>query len=239
MTVSDSLRVSGDGVFYTLQGEGLSMGKPACFLRLHVCNLRCVWCDTRYTWDPQRDEFWTESQDWTIQKTKKKIEAAWKCKNPKIKKRLVITGGEPTLQKDKIDKLIDVLPQWIIEVETNGTIMPTKTMLKRCQFTCSPKLKNSGNSKIARIKGEVLQALNRMKTTFKFVVTGPDDIREIERDFIKPFNLDVNKIIIMPEGKTAEKVGANARKVVETVKEKGYRLLGRLQCDIWGAKRKV
>ena len=151
----------------------------------------------------------------------------------------MITGGEPTLQKDKIDKLIDVLPQWIIEVETNGTIMPTKTMLKRCQFTCSPKLKNSGNSKIARIKGEVLQALNRMKTTFKFVVTGPRDIREIERDFIKPFNLDVNKIIIMPEGKTAEKVGANARKVVETVKEKGYRLLGRLQCDIWGAKRKV
>jgi len=235
----DHFQVSGDGVFYTLQGEGPTMGKPACFLRLHVCNLKCSWCDTRYTWDPKTKEFWTERQEWPIAEAKKKIEAAWQCKNPEIKKRLVITGGEPTLQKDKIDRLLPLLPGWEIEVETNGTNMPTKKMLKRCQFNCSPKLENSGNPKIARIKGEVLQALNRMKTTFKFVVTGPDHIREIERDFIKPFNLDVNKIIIMPEGKTAEKVGANARKVVETVKEKGYRLLGRLQCDIWGAKRKV
>lgn len=235
----DRLKVSGDGVFYTLQGEGITIGKPACFLRLHVCNLKCVWCDTRYTWDPHKDEFWTESRDWTIPETKKRIESAWKCKNNKIKKRLVITGGEPLLQREKIDKLIKAMPDWEIEVETNGTIMPTKKMLKKCQFNCSPKLANSNNPRAARIKGQVLLTLNRSNAAFKFVVTSEADIDEVERDFVTPFKLDVNKIIIMPQGTTAEAVAENALKVVEKVKEKGYRLLGRLQCDIWGAKRKV
>ena len=235
----NNFKVSGDGVFFTLQGEGVSMGKPACFLRLQVCNLKCSWCDTRYAWDTKLPEFWSENQEWSIPETKKRIESAWKCKNPKIQKRLVITGGEPLLQKDKIDKLIEVLPKWSIEVETNGTIMPTKILLKRCQFNCSPKLKNSGNLMISRIKGEVLQALNQVNTSFKFVVMANSDIREIERDFIKPFNLDVNKIVIMPEGRSAEKIAKNGRQVVEKVKEKGYRLLGRLHCDLWGAKRKV
>lgn len=232
-------KVSGDGVFYTIQGEGISMGKPACFLRLHLCNLKCIWCDTRYAWDSKTKEFWTESQDWSIAETKKKIESAWKCKNSKIQKRLVITGGEPLLQKEMIDRLIDLLPNWLIEIETNGTVMPTKKMLQQCQFNCSPKLKNSGNTKIARIKGKFLQALNQVNSVFKFVVMANSDIREIEKDFIIPFNLDVNKIIIMPEGRSAEEIAKNGRQVVEKVKEKGYRLLGRLHCDLWGVERKV
>ncbi|MBU1322980.1 7-carboxy-7-deazaguanine synthase QueE [Patescibacteria group bacterium] len=235
----NNLNVSGDGVFFTIQGEGVSMGKPVCFLRLRVCNLKCGWCDTRYAWDTKTPEFWSEKQEWSINKTKKKIEAGWQCKNKKITKRLVITGGEPLLQKEIIDKLIDVLPDWFIEIETNGTVMPTKKMLEYCQFNCSPKLKNSGNPKVARIKGEVLQALNLANSVFKFVVMVNSDIREIEKDFIIPFNLDINKIIIMPEGRSAEEIAKNARQVVEKVKEKGYRLLGRLHCDLWGAKREV
>lgn len=233
------LKVSGDGVFYTIQGEGISMGKPACFLRLHLCNLKCLWCDTRYAWDPKTKEFWAESRDWSIPETKKRIKSAWKCKNPKIQKRLVITGGEPLLQKDMIDRLIDVLPDWFIEIETNGTVMPTEKMLKQCQLNCSPKLRNSGNPQAARIKSEVLQVLNQANAIFKFVVMVNSDLKEIERDFIMPFNLDINKIIVMPQGRSAEEIAKNGRCVVEKVKEKGYRLLGRLHCDLWGAKRKV
>lgn len=239
MPVNKSLRVSGDGVFYTLQGEGISMGKPACFLRLHVCNLRCKWCDTRYTWDTKLPEFWNEKQQWSIAAAKKKIEAAWKCKNQKIEKRLVITGGEPLLQKEILEKLINMLPKWVVEIETNGTIMPTKYLLNRCQFNCSPKLKNSGNPKIARIKNDVLKTLNTGNTYFKFVVTEKSDLDEVESDFIVPLKLNVNKVIIMPQGKTAAEVATTALKVVEKVKVKGYRMLGRLQCEIWGAKRRV
>ena len=38
-------------IFHTLQGEGASLGSPAVFLRLSLCNLHCHWCDTPYTWN--------------------------------------------------------------------------------------------------------------------------------------------------------------------------------------------
>jgi len=43
----------------------------------------------------------------------------------------------------------------------------------------------------------------------------------------------------MPQGVTAEEVRTNAQRVVEYAKKKGFRLMGRLQNEIWGAKRKV
>lgn len=38
------LKISGDGIFYTLQGEGPTMGEPTSFLRLQICNLACGQC---------------------------------------------------------------------------------------------------------------------------------------------------------------------------------------------------
>jgi len=35
----------------TIQGEGKSSGMPCAFLRLSLCNLHCIWCDTPYTWN--------------------------------------------------------------------------------------------------------------------------------------------------------------------------------------------
>ncbi len=232
-------KVSGDGVFYTVQGEGPTMGLPTVFLRLHVCNLKCVWCDAWYTWNPNTPEFWQESQNWSIAETKAKIEKSWSCENPLVPKRLVITGGEPLLQRDRIDLLLDALPDWKVEIETNGTIMPTPKMLATVQFNCSPKLRNSKNPESARIRPEVLKALNQANTAFKFVIMNEEDLEEIEKDFIEPYQLNIEKIIVMPQGVTSKEVANNARRLVEAVKKKGYRLLGRLQCEIWGARRKV
>ena len=38
-------------IFESIQGEGTNAGKDAIFLRTAECNLRCTWCDTKYTWD--------------------------------------------------------------------------------------------------------------------------------------------------------------------------------------------
>ena len=38
-------------IFCSVQGEGVNIGKPAVFLRLGLCNLKCTWCDTKYAWD--------------------------------------------------------------------------------------------------------------------------------------------------------------------------------------------
>lgn len=238
-TVEGSLRVSGDKVFYTLQGEGPSMGAPASFLRLHNCNLKCSWCDAWYTWNTDSAEFWTESVLWTIEETRKNIASSWGCGNSDIPRKLVITGGEPLIQQQGIEQLVTDMKDWSIEIETNGTILPSEYLIDRCQFNCSPKLSNSGNQIQRRIRADVLIALNQANTNFKFVVRDEDDVEEVDADFIRSFSLDPQKIILMPEGVTMEEVAENAKKIVELVKKKGYRLLNRLQCDIWGARRAV
>lgn len=236
----DFFRVSGDGVFYTVQGEGPTMGEPTVFLRLHVCNLRCVWCDAYYTWNPNSKEFWTESKQWTIEHTATAIRDTWGAENEVIQKRVVLTGGEPLLHKDQIDVLIDQLGEaWKIEIETNGTIQPSQKQLAVCQFNCSPKLANSLNVAQARIRPEVIRSLATANTTFKFVVMHDSDLDEIEHDWVEGIGISPEKVILMPQGVTASEVQENARRVVEYAKLKGYRLLGRLQNEIWGAKRRV
>jgi len=38
--------------FYSIQGEGYHMGKPAYFIRIGGCDIGCSWCDTKFAWDP-------------------------------------------------------------------------------------------------------------------------------------------------------------------------------------------
>lgn len=236
----DMIKLSGDGVFYTIQGEGTSIGQPAVFVRLHICNLACTFCDAYYTWNRDVMEFWKESRDVAMADLAKEIETAWTCDN-KTKKRVVFTGGEPTLQRNQLTKLMPFLPDWILEIETNGTMMPTPEMLERFQFNCSPKLRNSGNPDNLRIRPNVLKALNAVENSmFKFVVMKPEDLDEIENDFIKPFNLDQDKIVVMPQGVTDKELHENMLRVAEACKKKGFRLLPRLHVQIWGgALRRV
>jgi len=90
----------------TLQGEGPDAGKPATFVRLARCNLRCFFCDTEF-----------ETGDWnTPDALLERILSA----NPKTK-LVVITGGEPFLQN--FLPLINLLndQQIDVSIETAGT----------------------------------------------------------------------------------------------------------------------
>ncbi len=70
--------------FYTLQGEGVHTGRAAYFVRLGGCDVGCVWCDVKDSWDAAKHPLWAiEDMVKTIKKTPSEI--------------VVITGGEPLL----------------------------------------------------------------------------------------------------------------------------------------------
>lgn len=238
------LKISGDGVFATLQGEGITAGLPSVFLRLHYCNLRCGvpngWlCDTSYTWDSRKKEFWQEPQDWSCEETVSKIYEAWDSTfSTRYQKRLVITGGEPLLQQEKIARLLQELPEWQVEIETNGTIMPIPE-LHICQFNCSPKLENSGNTLQKRYKPEVLKVINKLpRSQFKFVVTSSSDLEEIDK-IVKECNLNSEKILLMPEGHTKEEVKIHLNLISKAVKTRGWKVTLRNQLIWFGSKRRT
>lgn len=246
------LKVSGDKVFATLQGEGLfrdeggTAGEPAVFIRLQFCNLRCGksggWqCDTGYTWDTDRAEYWQEPEDWTIEQARIEIEKAWEDKfadKDKSLRRVVVTGGEPLLQQDKIIQLVDSMSDWSFEIETNGTIAPDER-LRRCQINCSPKLSNSGNELSLRYRPEVLRLINSWeKSWYKFVVNNNTDFEEIKK-IVEECNLISDKVLIMPEGYTLEAVTKNKEKIEGETAKFGWRITNRNQLIWFGSKRRT
>src|SRR5690349_20573529 len=70
--------------FYTLQGEGFHQGRAAYFIRLGGCDVGCVWCDVKESWDAEKHpKFDTQSLRFEVEKTPAEI--------------VVITGGEPLM----------------------------------------------------------------------------------------------------------------------------------------------
>jgi organic radical activating enzyme len=70
--------------FYTLQGEGVHTGKAAYFVRLGGCDVGCVWCDVKDSWDAGRHPL-------------RKIDDLIKTIKETPARIVVITGGEPLM----------------------------------------------------------------------------------------------------------------------------------------------
>lgn len=237
-------KLSGDGVFHTVQGEGDSIGYPATFIRLHHCNLQCSWCDTWYTWHKGTEEFYKEPYDLTHEELEERIVAAQKDKGAKRKvNKIVFTGGEPMIQQREIEEFLLAYPDYISEIETNGTIMPSLGIFKlategRVKFNCSPKLSNSHNNENA-INQKVIEALGTLPDTlFKFVCKTNEDIDYIIEHFGEIG--DLSQITVMPEGVTKEENAEVYEVIIDKIIAEGLRTSPRLQNICFdGAKRAV
>lgn len=195
-------------------------------------------CDAWYTWNPHTEEFWTEMHDMPIEECVKDIKNAWG--GPYwAPKRVVWTGGEPLIQRKQIEQASRLFgDDWEMEIETNGTLMPTKYLMETAQFNCSPKLQNSDNREGSRIKPKILAALSEVNSTFKFVSMTEEDLDEILEDFLP--HMKMEQIIVMPQGILEEEVSMNAKRLAEPCKDRGLRLMPRLQNICWdGARRGV
>ena len=225
----------------TIQGEGKSAGREVLFLRLALCNLHCVWCDTPHTWNwsgtpfshPEKFEKKDEIHEMEIDD----ILAALNALSEDVRS-LVISGGEPLLQqRDLLPLLVELKARgWWIEIETNGTIAPTSEFDEYVdQFNCSPKLANSGNSVRLRIHEEALQKLaDNAKVYFKFVVAGEDDVPEV-LSFVERYSME--RVYLMPLGKTAEEL-EETREIVRGIAERlRLQFTDRLHITLFGGVR--
>ncbi len=94
--------------FYTIQGEGFHQGKAAYFIRLAGCDVGCVWCDVKESWD--KDLHPLQSINDIVSEAKK---------HPG--RLAVITGGEPSMYN--LENLTHSLQQegFLTNIETSGS----------------------------------------------------------------------------------------------------------------------
>ena len=191
-------------MFASIQGEGSRAGRPCFFIRTTGCNLRCVFkdsiCDTAYSsFQPEKPIFKTEEElvNAFTDLTKK---------HPNIND-LVITGGEPLLQREGLKEFLTdifkIRKDWVVTIETNGSL-PILDVLspdyKISLYSVSPKLATSVDKELKFLTKE--QAEHHDKTRinyknlfnvvtsgvpyqFKFVYSGPECIEEIKNIYRK------------------------------------------------------
>ena len=93
--------------FLTIQGEGFYAGRPAYFIRLGGCDVGCVWCDVKESWDGEKHPLHSTEQ---IIDRVKSIETDF----------IVLTGGEPAMYDlSEICKELKALNK-TVAIETSG-----------------------------------------------------------------------------------------------------------------------
>lgn len=231
----------GPEIFASVQGEGPSAGMPVAFMRLSRCNLACVWCDTAYTWHFEGDErphrggvtFARKANQVTLDE--EEVAALILSLG---QDRLVITGGEPLLQAPALAKLLDLLPDIAVEIETNGTTRaPPRLDIRIDQFNVSPKLAHSGNPANLALLPERLDAYaTDPRAWFKFVIAQPADVEEVLtlRD---RYRFQADHVFLMPEGTDSETIRTREKWLAPLCLKHGFRLSDRLHIHLFGDTR--
>jgi len=157
---------------------------------------------------------------------------------------IIWTGGEPTIKghQEAITNFLFHLHDiegWnkppYSEIETNGTIVIEDSLFKLLnQINCSPKLSNSGLDAKQRINPDAIKRImEHSNYTFKFVISTEDDVKEIFRDFIEPFNIPLKNVVCMPGLDNQTDFHERTQFVLEMAKKYKFRGLTRLHIAAW------
>ncbi|MCL4447022.1 MAG: radical SAM protein [Thermoplasmatales archaeon] len=203
--------------FYSIEGEGPFIGVPTFFIRLSGCNLRCTWCDTKYSYSGGEhrtvDSLVEESAHYNT-------------------KFVCITGGEPLLQKEVyplMNKLLD--KEYKIILETSGSIsvedVPTED-----NMIISMDIKTPSSGMVEHNLYHNIELLAE-KDYLKFVIADEKDY-SFAKSIVEKYPF-YGEVIFQPEG------GKNLKELTEKVlKERlNVRVLPQLHKLIWGEKRGV
>jgi len=222
--------------FYSLQGEGELTGVPSVFIRTSGCNLRCNWCDTPYaSWNPEGTE---RSVDELVAEVRR---------HPA--RHVVLTGGEPMIAKNIRDLAASLRAAGQhITIETAATVAPDGIACDLASL--SPKLRNSlpddrlpaawrERHEATRWNPDAVRAwVDGYAYQFKFVVSSPADVEELEA-LLASLGRDIprHKILLMPEAISLDRLRERASWLGELCKDRGYRYAHRLHIELYGNKR--
>ena len=203
--------------FLSIQGEGLMIGRLTFFIRAAGCNLRCAWCDTKFSLDPKA------GSDMTVDQL---VEAVGATEN------VCFTGGEPLEQSDAGELLERLVRAGkTVVLETNGSKdLSDVPASERIIISMDIKCPSSGMQD--RMCLNNLNILSR-KDQLKFVISDRTDLEYAER-FLQEHPVDTN-VIFSPVG--GMDLGFLAEEVVS--KKLDVRVLPQLHKIIWGDKQGV
>lgn len=226
-------------IYRSVQGEGLLMGVPTTFVRFFACNLRCSWCDTKYSWGVKHGGTWDAL---TPPQVAAQIAALGA-------RHVVLTGGEPTLQRD-LPALAALLKadDRHLTVETNTTIFPEPVVPLIDLWSLSPKLPSAHENYLRY--GIIEQFLAAVPTTgqqWKFVVRDDADEAKLRDLLLRYPDFAARRlpVVLQPEGDTATPdYPAALEALAERVRDPFWdryavRVLPQLHVIIWGRRRWV
>lgn len=222
--------------FLSIQGEGRYAGTPAYFIRLSGCNLMCNWlkedgkreaCDTLAVWKHTREEI-------------EPLDLAKEMLKLPLGTHIIITGGEPALQKEAVMELVKRLNADLrfVELETNGTIQDAKFYELFSQINWSPKFKSAGYGiayydRIGALKFWKDNAVLLWgKTDMKIVIANKKDLEELS-GWLAEMNWLMTHLYLMPVCNNREEHQANSEWLVKFCIERGIKYSPRLQIVLW------
>ena len=162
--------------FFTIQGEGFHSGRAAYFIRTEGCDVGCVWCDVKESWDIQPEDYVSIEQ-----LVENVLQSGTEF--------CVITGGEPAMHD--LSELTDLLKKQNIEVaiETSGCY----PLLGKVDWYCfSPK----------KFKIPVSEAYERANE-LKVIINHPSDFEFAEEHAMRVS--DNCKLYLQPEWSKQER----------------------------------
>jgi len=202
-------------IFLSIQGESTHAGRPCAFVRLTGCPMRCVWCDSEYTFTGGThlgfEEILTQLKEFGCNLVE-------------------VTGGEPLAQKAAfsfITKLCDEGFEVLIET---GGFVSTKQVDERATLILDVKCPASGEAE--RNHWANLERLRKEKDEVKFVIADLEDW-EFAKEIIAEYDLEnrTRAVLISPVFEVE-----NLAEIAETVSRSGLKVRLNLQLHkyIWG-----
>ena len=202
-------------IFLSIQGESSHAGRPCAFVRLTGCPMRCVWCDSEYTFTGG---------------TKISFEDIF-AQLEKFNCDLVeVTGGDPLAQKNVYPFITALLDKGCEVLIETGGFFSTENVDDRAKIILDVKCPASGESE--RNHWANLERLNREKDEIKFVIADLNDWK-FAREVIEKYDLQnrAKEVLISPIFGIE-----NLQEIAETVSRSGLKVRLNLQLHkyIWG-----